>query len=208
MSATQTTNSNGTHIVLASSSPRRRHLLDQIGVSYETDPADIDESVRAGEAPEVYTVRMAEEKVQAVAARRSDSRIILGADTTVVLNGRILGKPEDAADARKTLGELAGNTHSVHTAVAVLGIDGVLRSDLNISDVTFAAMDEEWIAAYVETGEPMDKAGSYGIQGWASTQIASVSGSHSSIMGLPLFETARLLASAGLKLPQLPAVAA
>lgn len=183
-------------------------MLDQIDVTYETQPADIDETVRPGESPGGYTTRMAEEKVQAVAARRSDARIILGADTSVVLGDKILGKPLDAADACRMLSELAGKTHRVHTAVAVLGVDGALRSELNVSEVTFANMDSRWIEAYVETGEPLDKAGSYGIQGWAGTQIISVRGSYSSIMGLPLFETARLLASAGLTLPQLPAAGA
>ena len=190
-------------VVLASASPRRRELLDQIGVPFRIDPADIDESAHKGEKPREYTLRIASEKVIAVAARRKLGEIVIGADTAVVLGERLLGKPADPCEARAMLGLLSGNTHQVFTAVAVLDPDGRMETSLNISDVSFDDLDEAWIAAYVDTGEPLDKAGAYGIQGWAGCRIRRVKGSYSSIMGLPLFETARLLAGAGLRLPQI-----
>lgn len=195
---------NSPRILLASASPRRRHLLDQIGVAYRVQPADIDESPLDGEAPEPYTMRIAREKVETGALGRLDGEIVLGADTSVVVSGRMLGKPTDEDEAFKMLSMLSGNTHQVHTAVAVMEANGTIESVLNTSDVEFADMDDEWIRSYIATGEPMDKAGSYGIQGWAGCQIRRVSGSYSSIMGLPLFETARLLGNAGLNLPQIP----
>lgn len=190
-------------ILLASGSPRRRELLDQIGVAYRVIPADIDESVRADEDPEAYTRRIAREKVQAVACRRAAGEIVLGADTAVVLGERMLGKPEDKAGAVDMLRALSGRMHQVYSAVAVLDPRDSLEVLVNVSEVTFAELDDGWIRAYVDTGEPMDKAGAYGIQGWAGCRIRRVSGSYSSIMGLPLFETAQLLSGAGLRLPQL-----
>lgn len=190
-------------VLLASASPRRRELLDQIGVPFRVDPADIDESPHVGEPPGDYTLRIAKEKVLAVARRRKPGEIVIGADTAVVLGDRMLGKPDGKSEARDMLGTLSGQTHQVYTAVAVLGPDASLESCLNVSEVTFADLDDEWIASYVETGEPLDKAGAYGIQGWAGCRISRMHGSYSSIMGLPLFETARLLAGAGLELPQI-----
>ena len=195
---------NDSRIVLASGSPRRRELLDRIGVAYEVVPADIDESVIPGEDPATYTGRIAAAKVAAVAGRLSRSVIILGADTAVVLGEDMLGKPSGPAEAVEMLQALSGRAHHVFTAVSVLDCEGSLHSALNVSRVTFADLDADWITAYVATGEPLDKAGAYGIQGWAACQISEVEGSHSAIMGLPLFETARLLARAGLPLPQLP----
>ncbi len=191
-------------ILLASGSPRRRELLDQIGVAYRVLPADIDESPLPNEAPDVYTRRIAAEKVSAVATRRDPGEIILGADTSVVLGEQMLGKPSDEAEAREMLQLLSGRIHEVFTAVAVLDPDNRMHTSLNVSQVEFARLDRAWIEAYVATGEPLDKAGAYGIQGWAGTQIRRVEGSYSSIMGLPLFEAARLLALAGLRLPQIP----
>ena len=198
------TDSNHSRILLASASPRRRDLLDQIGVAYRVQPADIDESPLEGEAPEPYTLRIARGKVETGALDRFDGEIVLGADTSVVVGDEMLGKPTDEGQAFEMLRMLSGNTHQVYTAVAVMDPNGAIESVLSISDVEFAAMDDEWIRAYIATGEPMDKAGSYGIQGWAGCQIRRVSGSYSSIMGLPLFETARLLGNAGLELPQIP----
>ncbi len=191
-------------ILLASGSPRRRELLDQIGVAYRVLPADIDESPLPNEAPDVYTRRIAAEKVSAVATRRDPGEIILGADTSVVLGEQMLGKPSDEAEAREMLQLLSGRIHEVFTAVAVLDPDNRMHTSLNVSQVEFARLDRAWIEAYVATGEPLDKAGAYGIQGWAGTQIRRVEGSYSSIMGLALFEAARLLALAGLRLPQIP----
>lgn len=190
-------------VLLASASPRRCALLDQIGVSYRVDPADIDESPLPGEAPGPYTRRIAEEKVRAVALRRRTGEIVLGADTAVVLGDQMLGKPADEAEACEMLRALSGHTHEVYTAVAVLSPQGALLEGLNVSEVTFAELDEHWISEYVAAGEPMDKAGAYGIQGWAGSQIRMMHGSYSSIMGLPLYETARLLSGAGLCLPQI-----
>ena len=191
-------------VLLASASPRRRELLDQIGVPYRVLPADIDESAQAEEAPGPYVLRIASEKVMAVAAHRKPGEIILGADTAVVWDQHMLGKPEGDAGARAMLRMLSGRTHQVFTGVCVLSPVDDLETRLNISQVSFAELADEWIDAYVATGEPLDKAGAYGIQGWAGSQIERVQGSYSSIMGLPLYETARLLAAAGLRLPQIP----
>lgn len=193
-------------VLLASASPRRRELLGQIGVAFRVCPADIDEAVRQGEDPGQYTLRIAGEKVQAVGDQRQAGEIVLGADTAVALGDRLLGKPADAAQARAMLAALSGATHRVFTAVAVMDPEGAIDTRLNVSEVSFATLDPQWVAAYVDTGEPMDKAGAYGIQGWAGCQIRELRGSYSGVMGLPLFETAQLLASAGLRLPQLCAV--
>lgn len=191
-------------IMLASGSPRRRELLDQISVAFRVVPAGIDESSKPGENPADYTARIAAAKVQAVAGKRHPGEIVLGADTAVVLGERMLGKPEDEEDAAAMLGLLSGRDHQVYTAVAVLDPLNSLHTALSISTVNFSTLSQEWISAYVDTGEPLDKAGAYGIQGWAGTQIRRVEGSYSSIMGLPLFETAALLSAAGLRLPQIP----
>ena len=191
-------------LLLASASPRRRLLLDQIGVAYRVQPADIDESAHANEAPEPYTLRIAAAKVRAVESHRQQGEIVLGADTAVVVGEEMLGKPADDAGACQMLQMLSGRAHQVYTAVAVMNPKGELETCLNVSDVVFAEMDEAWIKAYVATGEPLDKAGAYGIQGWAGCQIRRMNGSYSSIMGLPLFETAELLGQAGLELPQIP----
>ena len=191
-------------ILLASASPRRRELLDQIGVSHRVQPADVDESARQGEAPEPYTLRIAREKVLEGAKSRYEGEIVLGADTAVVVGKRMLGKPANEDEACQMLRALSGTTHQVFTAVAVMDPGGEVESCLKVSEVEFAKLDESWIRAYVATGEPLDKAGAYGIQGWAGCQIRRVDGSYSSIMGLPLYETARLLGRAGLCLPQIP----
>ena len=122
----------------------------------------------------------------------------------MVVGQEMLGKPTDEANAYQMLQMLSGRAHQVYSAVAVMNLMGELETCLNVSDVEFAEMDEAWIRAYVATGEPLDKAGAYGIQGWAGCQIRRVNGSYSSIMGIPLFETAELLGKAGLKLPQIP----
>lgn len=193
-----------TEILLASASPRRRALLKQIGVPHRVQPADIDESPLAGEAPKPYTLRIARGKVEKGALGRRQGEIVLGADTSVVVGDQMLGKPGDEEEAFKMLRTLSGVTHQVYTAVAVMDPGGKIETSLNISDVEFADLDDAWIRSYIGTGEPMDKAGAYGIQGWAGCQIRCVSGSYSSIMGLPLFETAQLLGNAGLDLPQIP----
>ena len=176
-------------IVLASSSPRRQQLLGLLGLTPEIVPSDIDETWRNGEAPAAHAERLAREKA-AAAAR--DGAVVVGADTIVVIGGEILGKPRDAAEARAMLGRLSGRDHDVYTAVAVAHA-GALASGVGRTLVRFRALDEATIAAYVATGEPLDKAGAYGIQGRGGVFITQIRGSYSGVMGLPLYETALLL---------------
>ncbi len=188
-------------IHLASASPRRGELLEQIGISFEQFSVDITEERRAGEVAEVFCLRLALEKARAGRARlsRSDSRPVLGSDTVVALNEQVLGKPANRDDAHAMLLQLSGQTHEVYTAVALVGADGQAESRLSVSHVTFRAITEEEIAAYWATGEPADKAGAYGIQGRGAIFIERLEGSYSGVMGLPLFETAELLGHFGIK---------
>lgn len=195
-------------LYLASQSPRRRQLLDQIGVPYQLllpDPhedAEGLEAVRPGEAPARYVQRVTLAKLEAAQDRLKRSGLpkapILCADTTVALGRTLYGKPADAADARRILGELAGQEHRVLTAVAVTTGRRV-ASELSDSRVRFAPLTRAQIAAYVASGEPMGKAGAYAIQSAAAAWVSHMRGSYSGIMGLPLYETAQLLASLGLK---------
>jgi septum formation protein len=184
-------------IRLASVSPRRRELLTQIGVPHVVTGAHIDESVLPGEPPREYVQRMARSKALAV-WRQDQSLPVLAADTTVVLDGVIFGKPEHRADAMRMLSILSGRTHQVLTAVTLANGSGVALR-LSESQVAFRALAPEECAAYWETGEPQDKAGAYAIQGRAAVFIESLTGSYSGVMGLPLFETAELLRAAGLR---------
>lgn len=179
-------------IYLASGSPRRRELLDQIGVKYQVLAAPVDESVGAGEAPAAYVTRLADAKAYAGFSRVGADSIVLAADTAVVVEGRILGKPADRQDGLAMLAALSGRTHRVLTAVAVATFAGV-HSRLSESEVTFRCIASREAAAYWETGEPCDKAGGYAIQGRAAVFITQLRGSYSGVMGLPLFETAQLL---------------
>jgi septum formation protein len=193
-------------IYLASQSPRRRQLLDQIGVRHELllpgpdEDAEALETVRPNEAPRAYVQRVTLAKLDAARARLQRAGLpaapILCADTTVALGRRILGKPADADEAREMLGALAGHEHRVLTAVALADGERVLQC-LSVSRVRFAPVDAARIAAYVASGEPMGKAGAYAIQSGAATWVERIAGSYSGIMGLPLFETARLLRDAG-----------
>lgn len=184
-----------TGLILASASPRRAELLSQIGVNHRACPADIDETPLAGESPEHYVERLAREKALAVAAGHPDN-LVLGSDTTVVLAGEILAKPESDDHASSMLSRLSGQTHQVMTAVALArGSD--CQSRVSISEVTFRTLDEPEIRAYVASGEPMDKAGGYGIQGRGGIFVRELKGSYSAVVGLPLQETAELLAQAG-----------
>lgn len=184
-------------ICLASNSPRRRELLSQIGVPHIVTAADIDESVLSGEQPRAYVMRLAREK--ALAVRRAGQPLpVLAADTTVVVDGRVFGKPRDRADAIYMLSELAGRDHEVLTAVALVGTHGV-GERLSSSRVCFRKISAEECAAYWETGEPRDKAGGYAIQGLGAVFVESLTGSYSAVMGLPLFETGELLRLAGVK---------
>lgn len=191
-------------IYLASRSPRRGELLGQIGVQFEVLPSDVDESVHAEEAPEHYVLRLAAEKarvcVQRLAEQRRPSMPVLAADTTVCIDGLILGKPEDDADAAAMLRRMSDRWHTVHTAVAVAEGDQVAVA-LSSTQVEMAPLSEADIAAYIASGEPRDKAGSYGIQGLAGTFIRRIEGSYSGVMGLPMYETAQLLKQFGATLP-------
>jgi septum formation protein len=186
-------------VYLASGSPRRRELLQQIGVSFRVVGTQVDEAVLPGEAPAGYVMRLAAAKADAGWERSGDaSRVpVLAADTAVVLDGRILGKPADRQDAEGMLWQLAGRTHEVLTAVALRSASG-LQSRVSRSEVTFRDIAAAEVQAYWETGEPRDKAGAYAIQGRAAIFIADLRGSYSGVMGLPLFETAQLLGEAGL----------
>jgi septum formation protein len=184
-------------IRLASVSPRRRELLTQIGVPHVVTAAHIDESVLPNEAPRDYVQRLARSKAQTV-WEQDKSLPVLAADTTVVLDDVIFGKPQDCADALRMLATLSGRTHQVLTAVALANADGIALR-LSVSDVRFRTLTTAECVAYWETGEPRDKAGAYAIQGKAAVFIAGLNGSYSGVMGLPLFETAELLR--GAKIP-------
>jgi septum formation protein len=195
-------------IYLASQSPRRAQLLGQLGVRYELLLADDDEdaealeAIRGAEGPAAYVQRVTALKLDAAVERRKRRGLpeapVLCADTTVALGRAILGKPEDAADARRMLGLLSGTTHRVLTAVAAQ--HGRCRAAaLSVSRVRFAPLTRAQIARYVEGGEPLGKAGAYAIQGAAAAFVEYIGGSYSGIMGLPMFETAQLLQRAGLK---------
>jgi septum formation protein len=199
-------------VYLASQSPRRRQLLEQLDVRYElllpdpSEDAEALEAVKANEAPATYVKRVTRLKLDAAMVRLKRRGLpaapILCSDTTVALGRVIYGKPEDAKDARRMLSELAGSTHRVLTAVAVQGVGKAARrfEALSTSHVSFDAMTAAQIRVYVATGEPMGKAGAYAVQGRAALHITRIKGSYSGIMGLPLRETALLLSSAGIKI--------
>jgi septum formation protein len=186
-------------VYLASGSPRRRELLQQIGVAFRVVGTAVDEAVRSAETAPTYVLRLAVAKAEAGWERSRDATPVpvLAADTAVVLDGRILGKPADRQDAEGMLGQLSGRTHEVLTAVALRTANGV-QSRISRSEVTFRSMAAGESGAYWETGEPGDKAGAYAIQGLGAIFIADLRGSYSGVMGLPLFETAELLCNAGL----------
>jgi septum formation protein len=188
-----------TRLVLASASPRRRELLGQLGLSFEVSAADIDETPQQGERAQAYVLRLAREKARAVATRHPGAWV-LAADTTVALGDELLGKPRDAAEAREMLGRLSGRTHEVHTGVALAGPSGE-HSTVVRTQVTFRSLSPGEIAWYAGTGEPLDKAGSYAVQGKGGFLVAAVDGSPTNVIGLPLGETLELLARAGLPLP-------
>jgi septum formation protein len=187
-------------LVLASASPRRRELLARAGVAFEALPAEIDESLLAGETPEAHVERLAREKALAVARRvgPAPARLVLGSDTVVVLDGKVLGKPRDAAHAETLLARLAGRAHVVLTGVAIVASDGgAVESFVVASRVTLRAASADEIRAYVATGEPLDKAGAYALQGEGRRFVAAVEGSETNVIGLPLDETLALLRARG-----------
>ena len=182
-------------LILASASPRRRELLTQAGYTFEVHPAHVNEDPRPDEDPIAYVVRLARDKAQAVFADVHDpDAIVLGADTTVTLDGHILAKPEDAADAARMLRLLSGRTHRVITGVAIATATGT-EVAAEVTGVQFLALNDEEIAAYIATGEPMDKAGAYGIQGRAAKWIPRVEGCYFNVVGLPLALVATMLES-------------
>ncbi len=183
-------------ICLASASPRRRELLDQMGVPHKIMAAHIDETVRAWEGPRDYVIRMAQDKAVAV-RERGEKLPVLAADTSVVLDDVIFGKPVDRQDFVSMLGKLSGRTHDVLTSVA-LATDGGVHVLVSTSEVRFRSLTDEEIEKYWATGEPRDKAGGYAVQGFGAVFIEWLSGSYSGVMGLPIFETAELLQEAGI----------
>jgi septum formation protein len=185
-------------IYLASGSPRRRELLQQIGVSFQLVGADLDETALQGESALAYVSRLAQAKATVgwERSRNSGGAPVLAADTAVVLDGKILGKPKGLNDAMAMLLELSGRAHEVLTAVALRTAAGI-DAKVSRSTVTFRSIDRSEARAYWETGEPSDKAGAYAIQGYAAIFITDLKGSYSGVMGLPLFETAALLKAAG-----------
>lgn len=185
-------------IILASASPRRGELLEQMRLSYTVYPVDIDETPFPDEAPMVYVQRLAAEKSAACVARIGDSIPVLAADTAVVLDACIMGKPKDEEDGLAMLRRLSGKTHRVYTAVSLRGREHGLA--VSITEVSFRSLTEREIQAYWRSGEPSDKAGAYAIQGKAAVFVASLSGSFSGVVGLPLFETSQLLAQQGIEL--------
>jgi septum formation protein len=178
-------------IILASRSPRRAELLAAAGIAFEVLAADIDETPRAGEAPDAYVERLAIEKARAVLALRPEARV-LGADTTVTIDNQILGKPADERDAIRMLRLLSGRAHLVHTGVALVSARGI-QSAVDTTRVWFDAMTDEDISWYVATGEPVDRAGAYAIQGFASRFIPRIEGSYSNVVGLPVATVSSIL---------------
>lgn len=185
-------------IVLASSSPRRAQLLQQIGIQFERQSADIDESPLPGEVATALVERLAREKALFVAQQRKDNLLVLGSDTIGVLGDDILVKPKNVTDFHAMMSKMSGQTHQVITAIAVAkwcktSQQCLIQSEQVSSDVTFKTLTEQEITDYWATNEPQDKAGGYAIQGYAGQYVTHISGSYSAIVGLPLFETAQLL---------------
>lgn len=198
----------GPPLVLASASPRRRELLGRMGLTFDVSPTDVDETPLDGEAPEELVARLAEAKARraladlgregGVAADPSSLPVVLAADTIVVLDDRIIGKPRDPADAVAMLRSLSGRTHLVISGVAVARVDRVLDEPrvevvVESTQVTFAEVGDAEIAAYVATGEPMDKAGAYGIQGRGGNLVTRIEGSYDNVVGLPIHRVAQIL---------------
>lgn len=187
--------------MLASASPRRQELLQQLDLQLKVYPVDIDETPRENESPRDFVLRLALEKARTGSNAMLQQGIelpVLGSDTIVEINGEMLGKPENARQAENMLAKLSGKVHTVHTAVAVVGKAGEY-SDISSSEVEFSELSANDICSYVKTGEPLDKAGAYAIQGIAGQFVKNLRGSYSGVMGLPLYETARVLNAIGIK---------
>ncbi len=183
-------------VILASQSPRRRELLAQIRIAHELRPADIDETYLEGEHPPAHAERLAREKAMRLAAA-NESAVVIGADTIVVVDDRVLGKPASADEARQMLRTLSGRQHMVYTAVAVARGEHVVSGVEEVA-VTFRPLSDKQIAGYVATGEPMDKAGAYGIQGFGATLVERIDGDYFAVMGLALGRLVALLAEVGI----------
>ena len=180
------------NLILASGSPRRKLLLEQLAIIFEIDPPGVDESLIAGEAPEIYVTRLAEKKAKAVAGKHSGGVVVLAADTTVVLHGNILGKPESKEHGLQMLNRLSGTKHDVLTGVSICS--GSRTETLCVrTEVTFRHLEEKEINWYWGTGEPHDKAGPYGLQGAGASFVETLKGSYSNVIGLPLSETVLML---------------
>ena len=186
----------GPQIYLASRSPRRQELLRQVGVRFETLPADVPEQRKPGQSPADYAIEMALTKARATAAAAPHAWPVLGADTDVVLDDEILGKPRDRADALAMLARLSGRTHEVYSSVAVVQ-DGRAETALSVTRVSFGSITPARAGAYWDSGEPADKAGAYAIQGLGAQFVKEIHGSYSGVVGLPLYETLQLLARFG-----------
>jgi septum formation protein len=184
-------------VILASQSPRRRELLNLVGIAHEVQPADIDETYLPGEHPREHAERLARGKTAVIVEREPDA-VVIGSDTIVVVDGDVLGKPADDGDAARMLARLAGRSHTVITAVAVAW-RGATRSAVEEVGVTFHPLTREEIDAYVATREPMDKAGAYGIQGYGATIVSRVDGDYFAVMGLPLQRLTRVLGALGIR---------
>ena len=190
-------------IYLASRSPRRAELLEQIGIEFIVLPSDIDETPLLNEQSHAYVMRLAAEKAQAcydgLISQLAPIYPVLAADTTVSIEGKILGKPQDDDEAFQMLSSMSGRCHEVHTGIAVATHEG-LKVTISTTKVEMAKLSDETILAYIATEEPRDKAGAYGIQGLAGTLINRIEGSYSGVMGLPIYETAQLLVQAGIRI--------
>jgi len=182
-------------VLLASASPRRRDLLNLVGIEHEVRPANIDETYRPGERPSEHAERLAREKAAAIEA---PDAVTIGSDTIVVVDGQVLGKPRDREHAAEMLHLLSGRSHVVMTGIAARWL-GVIASGVEEVGVTFRPVSEEEIERYIDTGEPMDKAGAYGIQGFGATIVDRVDGDYFAVMGLPLNRLVRLLRRLGLR---------
>lgn len=188
-------------LILASASPRRHELLTQAGLTFKVEAANLNEDLLPNEAAAAYVQRLAEEKAQAIwnAHKASDivddPLVVLGADTCVVVEGQILGKPVDSADARRMLELLSGRTHAVLTGIAAITAKKTVR-DLDITQVTFNVITDSEIGRYISSGEPLDKAGAYAIQGYAARWIPRIEGCYFNVVGLPIARTITLLAQA------------
>jgi len=193
-------------LILASTSPRRRELLGLLGLPFEVVASRYDEDSLAPRdlTPGEYVTRLAAGKASEVAARTGGDALVIGADTTVILDGATLNKPADAEDACRMLRLLSGRTHQVYTGLCLIavqgGVAGTVQTDHTVTDVTFNTLADETIAAYVETGEPLDKAGAYGIQGKALSFIPSIKGDYFNVVGLPLHRLCALLKQSGVSI--------